>query len=204
MERYVDSTAAAEAEVAVIERVRLILLLSQAYFFFTLALCLVLYHAAIVENEGISFYGVYHVTLPFLVVGFLVAFAGLWRSAAYLERTSAPTLVPAAMRALAVGLFVLLATPFNEGTYLNWAHMIAGVTLALIQAAITITLLTRWRSFGSVTASSVQLLGGVIAAASLPDWHFEYLLQGETIYQIGFAWCMIEWTNALKERRFAS
>jgi hypothetical protein len=39
-----------------------------------------------------------------------------------------------------------------------------------------------------------------MAAASLPDWHFNYLGPGETIFEIGFSWCLVEWTYALYAR----
>src|ERR1700686_4887194 len=44
-------------------------------------------------------------------------------------------------------------------------------------------------------------VGRGVAAASLPDWHFVYLLQGEIVFQNGFAWCLIERTYALTDRR---
>jgi hypothetical protein len=80
---------------------------------------------------------------------------------------------------------------------MNWSHMTTGVTIALTQLAITVLLLAKRRTARSVLGFAVQLGGGILAAASLPDWHFTYLLQGETIYYVGFGWCLIEWTYAL-------
>ena len=45
------------------------------------------------------------------------------------------------------------------------------------------------------------MLGGAMATASLADWSFSYLLQGEVIFQLGFGWCLIERTHALYGRR---
>ena len=39
---------------------------------------------------------------------------------------------------------------------------------------------------------------GLVAFAALPDWKFGYLLQGETIFQIGFGLCLIELTFQVK------
>jgi len=78
--------------------------------------------------------------------------------------------------------------------------MIAGVLGALCQLEVALQLVRENRSFRTVIGLVVLVLGGLIAAASLPDWHFEYLLQGEIIFQVGFAWCLIEWTYALADR----
>ena len=45
----------------------------------------------------------------------------------------------------------------------------------------------------------VQLAGGLLCAASLPDWHFAYLLPGEIIFQIGFAGSLLVGIRALSE-----
>jgi hypothetical protein len=71
---------------------------------------------------------------------------------------------------------------------------------AILQLEIALQLVRESRSFRTVLGLAVPLAGGGIAAASLPDWHFEYLLQGEIIFQVGFSWCLIEWTYALAER----
>jgi hypothetical protein len=56
------------------------------------------------------------------------------------------------------------------------------------------------RSFRTVLGPAVLVLGGFIAASSLPNGHFEDLIQGEIIFQAGFSWCLIERTHALAER----
>ena len=179
---------------------RHVLFVTQSIFFFTLAWCLVLNHSATAENDGISFYGVYHETIPLLVVGYAVAFVGLWRTSTHFRVAGVPTLTWVGLRAIALLLFVLLATPYNRGAFLNWTHMIAGVVGAVFELEVALQLVRESRSARTVLGLVVLLAGGVIAAASLPDWHFEYLLQGEIVFQAGFAWCLIEWTYALAER----
>jgi hypothetical protein len=183
---------------------RQLLALTQVVFFFTLLVCLLIDHSRVAENDGISFYGVDARTLPLLFTGFVVASFGLWRTAAHFSTVNAPALTVVGLRIVSVGLFVLLATPFNRGTIMNWAHMSTGVSLAIIQAAITVLLLSRRLTSRSVFGAALQLLGGLVAAASLPDWHFQYLLQGEILYEIGFGWCLIEWTYALHSRPLRS
>jgi hypothetical protein len=180
---------------------RHILLVTQALFFFALIWCLILNHGPTAENDGISFYGVYHETIPLLVGGYAVAFVGLWRTSSHFKVAGVPALTWVGLRVIAVLLFVLLVSPYNEGALLNWVHMIAGVLGALFEIEVALQLLRESRSFRTITGFVVLLIGGIIAAASLPDWEFTYLLQGEIIFQLGFGWCLIEWTYALAERQ---
>jgi len=179
---------------------RHVLLGTQSLFFFALAWCLVLNHSATAESDGISFYGVYHETLPLLIGGYVAAFVGLWVTSTHFRVAGVPTLTWVGLRAIAVLLFVLLATPYNQGALLNWTHMIAGIVGAIVQLEVALQLVRESRSLRTVLGLALLVLGGVLAAASLPDWHFEYLLQGEIVFQIGFAWCLIEWTYALTDR----
>ena len=179
---------------------RHVLLVTQSLFFLTLGWCLVLNHSATAENDGISFYGVYHETVALLIGGYAVAFVGLWVTSTHFKSAGVPTLTWSGLRIIAVLLFVLLATPYNRGTFLNWTHMLAGILGAICQLEVALQLVRESRSLRTVLGLAVLLVGGVVAAASLPDWHFEYLLQGEIVFQLGFAWCLIEWTYALADR----
>jgi hypothetical protein len=181
-------------------QLRHLLALTLGAFFATLLICLLIKHASVAQRDGISFYGVSAHTLPFLSTGFLVASFGLWRTAAHFSAFDVPALTVVGLRVVLIGLFVLLATPFNRGTFMNWAHMTTGVTLALIQVAITALLLIRRSRRARASARQRSSFGGLVAAASLPDWRFQYLLQGETLNEVGFGWCLIEWTYALHSR----
>jgi hypothetical protein len=179
---------------------RHLLLVTQSLFFFAIAWCLILNHSATAENDGISFYGVHHETIALLIGGYTVAFFGLWHTSTHFRASGVPPLTWVGLRAIAILLFILLATPYNRGALLNWPHMIAGVLGALFQLEVALQLVREGRSFRTVIGLVVLLIGGVIAAASLPDWHFEYLLQGEIVFQVGFTCCLIEWTYALADR----
>jgi hypothetical protein len=191
-----DSSGAVLADT----QTRHVLLVSQSLFFLALAWCLILNHSATAENDGISFYGVYHETVALLIGGYAVAFVGLWITSTHFKAAGVPKLTWVGLRTIAILLLVLLVTPYNRGAFLNWTHMIAGVLGAVCQLEIALQLVRESRSLRTVLGLIVLLLGGVIAAASLPDWHFEYLLQGEIVFQVGFAWCLIEWTYALADR----
>ncbi|HSN02385.1 MAG TPA: hypothetical protein VLS91_02765 [Acidimicrobiales bacterium] len=170
---------------------------TQAIFFALLSCCVAIDHSETAQVDGVSFYGVYHRTVVLLALAFVVAAWGLWKAAGNYADLGAPALTVYGVRVVALGLFVVIATPFNQGTFLNWTHMTAGVAMALVQGAITIALV-RWASRPAAWgAFGVQLFGGLLAAFSLPDWHFPYMLTGEVIYQVGFAAALLTWMVVL-------
>jgi hypothetical protein len=91
----------------------------------------------------------------------------------------------------------LLLTPYTAGTLSNWAHMSVGVAGAVLELFIGIALLQRDRRSWSWLVFAVQLGAGLIAAASLPDWHFGYLLEGEFFYEVGFSLVLLRWYEIL-------
>lgn len=179
-------------------RARSALQLTQGFFFSALAICLVFVHGHVAETDGISYYGVHPATMPAIFLGFGVGAAGLWWSGDQLAAAGAPPWVMWSMRYVAAGLVVLLATPYNQGTFLNWSHETVGVSMAGAQIVLTLGLLARRRAPGVVSAALVLLFGGVLGAIALPDWHIALLLQGEVLIEVGFAWILLEWTHALE------
>ena len=169
------------------------LAITQVIFFVLLAWCVAIDHSRTVQVDGISFYGVFHRTLIQLGLAFVVAAGGLWRAAGHYLALGAPAWMAFGVRVVALSLFLVIATPFNQGTLLNWTHMTVGVAMALVQGAITIALVQRTTRPGALVAFVVQLAGGLVAFASLPDWHFTYLLQGEIAYQVGFSMALVVW-----------
>jgi hypothetical protein len=136
--------AAQEEPVAL--QARHLLVLTQAVFFCVLVVCFFINHGSTAQADGISFYGVYAPTIELLIVGFSVAAVGLWRTAWYFAQSDAPAFSVVGLRIIAVELFVLLLTPYNKGTFFNWAHMVTGVSMSLIQLGIVYLLLQRRRS----------------------------------------------------------
>ena len=172
---------------------------TQTLFFVILFGCVLVSHSRVAQREGISFYAINARTVALAFAGYLVAAAGLWRYSQIVRAAHEERLVWWGLRVVAIVLVVLLATPFNKGTFLNWAHMTAGVIGALAQLALGWRLSLRSREVKAWGAMAVMLSGGVLAAFSLPDWQFSALLEGEIILEIGFAWCMWEWTRQLAE-----
>ena len=183
---------------------RRILGVTQGLFFLAVLWCLVVYHGHNAQTDGISYYGVYPPTIAILVGGYGAAGVGLWWTSLRLRREDALAGAALGLRLIAVGLGLLLVTPYDRGPVWNWSHMAIGVSVALIQLLVSVRLLRELPSGGVVAGFSIQLLGGVLAALSLPDWKFDFLLLGQIVYQVGFAWCMLEWAHLLGARATAS
>ena len=83
------------------------------------------------SDQSDTFYGVYHETVALLIGGYAVAFVGLWRTSTHFRAAGVAALTWVCLRAIAILLFILLATLYNRGAFLNWTHMIAGVLGAL-------------------------------------------------------------------------
>lgn len=182
-----------------------LLTLTQALFFASLGLCVAINHSVTASNDGISFYGVYPSTIVIVLVGYAAASIGIYSASSWLRDNGAPATAVRGARVVALGLPLLLATPYNRGTALNWAHMLIGVVMALAQGAATISLVRRRRGAGAWAVFAVQLAGGLIAAASLPDWSFPWLLPGEILYELAYGASLFLWIDELggPERRRA-
>ena len=174
-----------------------LLALTQGLFFASLGLCIAINHSVTASNDGISFYGVDPSTIVLVIVGYAAASIGIYSASNWLRDASAPATAVRGARAVAIGLPLLLATPYNEGPVWNWAHMTVGVAMALAQGAATISLVRRRGGAGSWVVFSIQLAGGLLAAASLPDWSFPWLLPGETVYELAYGASLFLWIDEL-------
>ena len=180
------------------QHVRRLLLATQLAFFVSLIVCWMIAGGQRASTNVISYYGVYAPTVPIISLGYLLASVGLWRTARYFRFLDQARVVVWGLRYIAIGLIALLLVPYNINGYFNVGHTLLGVTGAVTQVVIAIILLRPLHSWRGWLAFTVQIGGGLIAFAALPDWKFGYLLQGETIFQIGFGWCLIELTFQVK------
>ena len=173
---------------------RQVLAATQVVFFVCVAMCVAIAHPRQVESYGISYFGVHAPTLPIISIGYGVASVGLWRTARFLDLPSVAPYLASTLRVIAVALPLLLLTPFNHGSFFNWAHMGIGIVIGTTQMGAATYLFLRQRRATTTVAFFLQLIGGLVSAASLPDWGFNHMLDGELVFEVGFAWCMILWT----------
>ena len=178
---------------------RRLLATTQVIFFASLALCVIVNHSTKAQQDGISFYGVWPPTVIVVVAGYAAGGLGLWRAGSWFRAAAAPSSVFLGVRVVALGLPLLLATPYDEGAVLNWTHITIGVAMALVQAAGTIALVRRRSRVDAWVLFAAQLAGGLLAAASLPTWHFAFLLQGEIVYELAYGVSLIVWVYELAQ-----
>jgi hypothetical protein len=179
---------------------RQVLVATQVVFFVCVALCEAVAHGPDAEIYGISYFGVHAPTIPLVAIGYGVAAVGLWRTSTLFASLDAPGVLAPGLRVVALGLPLELATPFNHGSFFNWAHMSIGVAIGITQMGLSTVLVLRHPRPSTTAAFLWQLAGGIVAAASLPDWDFNHMLDGEMIFELGFAWCMILWTYVVTTR----
>lgn len=160
-------------------------------FFSSVAACLAITHDATVEHDGISYFSVRSTTLPVIVLGYGSVILGMLVAARRFPDDSLGRRLALPMRCLPVFFVLLLLTPFNKGTALNWSHMTVGVTLALAQGVVTVWLCSVLPAPRVLAAAALELAGGVVSALSLPDTSFNYLLVGELLFNLGFCLCLV-------------
>lgn len=181
------------------------LIATQVVFFACVVACVLVDPTKQAEIYGISYYGVHAPTLPLVAIGYGVGALGMWRGAKYLAALDVATFVVVGLRLVAIALPLELFTPFNHGTFFNWTHMLVGIVIGVTQMTTGVLLVWRQPRTTTSVACVGQLIGGLIAAASLPDWGFNHMLEGELVFELGFSWCLVLWTymSNAKEQTWA-
>jgi hypothetical protein len=170
------------------------LVATQVVFFACVVGCVLVDPSNQAELYGISYYGVHAPTLPLVAIGYGVGALGMWRTASYLSSLDVSAFVAPGLRVVALALPLELLTPFNHGSFFNWTHMAIGIVIGVTQMVTGTLLALRQPRPATFFVFLVQLIGGLLAAASLPDWGFNHMLEGEVIFEVGFSWCLVMWT----------
>jgi hypothetical protein len=160
-------------------------------FFSSVVVCLYIAHDATVEHDGISYFSVRATTLPVIVCGYVAVAAGMLCAANRFPDDELGRRLALPLRCFPAFFALLLLTPFNRGTALNWTHMTVGVTLAISQALVTAWLCTVLPAVRVLASAALELAGGLVAACSLPGTGFNYLFAGELIFNVGFCLCLL-------------
>ncbi|NNN13560.1 MAG: hypothetical protein HKL81_07440 [Acidimicrobiaceae bacterium] len=154
----------------------------------TVVVCSLILFDHSVSVYGISYWGIRLATVPVLVIGLTATSLLLFQAASRLPDDKPFTYIALCFRVVGVGAILLLLTPYTAGTFFNWAHMTIGAAFFLAQMTTSTYLYIKlpkdsWLN----SAIVVQLLGGIMAMLSLPDNLLALMLQGEVLFQIGFA-----------------
>jgi hypothetical protein len=160
-------------------------------FFGSVVVCLAIAHDAVVEHDGISYFSVRATTLPVILCGYVAVAAGMLLAASRFPDDELGRRLALPLRCFPGFFALLLVTPFNRGTALNWTHMTVGVTLALAQALVTAWLCTVLPAVRVLASAALEFAGGLLAVGSLPGSAFNYLFTGELLFNVGFCLCLL-------------
>ena len=154
----------------------------------TVIVCSLILFDHSVSVYGISYWGIRLETVPILVIGLMATSLMLFQAASRLPDQKPLTYMAICFRVVGAGAILLLLTPYTAGTFFNWAHMTIGATFFLAQMATSAYMYIKLpKDFWLSSAILVQLFGGILAMLSLPDNLLALMLQGEVLFQIGFA-----------------
>ncbi len=152
-----------------------------------LAISLIFLHNASVQIYGVSEFGVHLTTVLSLGTGLFVASYSIWGVAEDLQRETQRSTLKRAFQGMSIFLVLIVLTPFSINTFFNWTHMIVGTLLFLDQLAISIYLVNvNDYKNKLVIYFVVEIMGGILAALSLPNHMLTYMFQGEVLFQVGF------------------
>jgi hypothetical protein len=155
-------------------------------FWASVALCLLISHSATTEHDGLSYFGIRADTLPIIVLGYASVSAGMLLAARRLPLDEIGRRLARPLRCWPACFALLLITPFDAGTAVNWTHMTLGVTLAVSQAVVTIWLCSAFPVPRVLGCAGMVLVGGIVCALSMPGTSFNFLLQGEVLFNAAF------------------
>lgn len=161
---------------------------SELILFATIAICTVVLQSNLVNVYGISYFGIRLKTIPIVAAGFVIGGSLLYLTSNKITAQEEPwRLIRLTLRVVAVGIVLLLLTPYTLDTFFNWTHMAIGAAIFALQMYMSAVVTFRYsKDKISKIALLVQFIGGVLAMLSLPDNMLNFMLEGEVIFQIGF------------------
>jgi hypothetical protein len=143
---------------------------------------------------GVSVYGVHMTTLPVYGATYLLCAYFLLRAGNSVALGRHERLVKVALWGTGAGLALLLITPFTIDTFFNWTHMVIGAAFFAFDMFVGAVLACSGaRSRWVIVAVVVELTGGLLSAGSLPDHALTLMIQGEALFQLGFALILELW-----------
>ncbi len=166
---------------------------SQLLLLFFLFICFIIKPEILLNNEGISAFGIDIKTIVPYAIGYLLCSYFIGKSVKYMKHNSNPyKIIFYSMNTIAILFIALVFTPYAINTGFNWIHTIISTSLFLTELGLIIylTIITK-NNFINILLIIGQIISGIIAMYSiypiLPiTGKLNFLLQGEVLFQTFF------------------
>lgn len=158
------------------------LLYAQACFYVGLIICVLLKPTGLTINGGISYYGIYKLTIiPYCLALLGAAYWCLRSAKGVTDQVIVFTLV--SMSVLLVGLVI---TPDTGGRFIADAHVLCGSVLFIIQLLASGWLISRTQyDLWVIGWALIELAGGIASLIYLSPKN-GYLLESQVVFQFSF------------------
>ncbi len=173
---------------------------SQACFFITIAVCIVLMPGAAAHHDGLSDFGIHERTVVPYVAGLLLTGYFMIKAAHALpQNTRTLKFLTEALFALAVLVVGVSLTPYSVDALFDWAHIGASSVLFLDELVLAV-----WLVFAHVRGRlNFALLAAQLAAALVAFYSelgvLDRMLTGEIATQVAFGILLIRCLHRLTQ-----
>ncbi|HEY6798418.1 MAG TPA: hypothetical protein VI248_27380 [Kineosporiaceae bacterium] len=151
----------------------------------TVGLCSAIEFTSSTRSDGLSWFGANRRTVLPFVVG-MAAVAGLqWHAAARLPRTGALRGTRSLLRASAVLLIGILATPYVVGVWVEAVHEVLAGGLFLLQLVFAVRYWAAHRTAVLAALTVVQVVAGMLALAAVLGLQDD-LFHAQVAFQLAF------------------
>jgi hypothetical protein len=162
-----------------------------------LIICVLIKPSGLSANDGISYYGVFLVTIGPYIVSLIASAVFFWLAADHLDsHIKLGDYISSSLRIMAILTVSLILTPHTKFEDL---HTTIGSTLfalqIIISGMIALHVYPSWKSYSLVL---VELVSGLAALFYLPTAN-GLLIQSQVVYQIAFSTLLIITFNQKKE-----
>ena len=161
------------------------LVYGQLCFYIGLLFCAVLKQSGLTINEGISYYGVFRLTIVPYAVGLLGSAYFCARFASQLNAIRQP-FFSYSFFTISILIVGVVFTPDTLGRFFNDAHMTFGTILFVVQLLLSgwIIHCLRYDAW-AIVLSLIELAGGIVSFIYLGPAH-GYLLESQLLFQVSF------------------
>ncbi len=158
---------------------------SQGCFYLGLLICTILKPKGLTINQGISYYGVFWLTIVPYCFGLLGGAYFCWRYALQLKKPDL-WLVRYTFVAMSLLIIGVALTPDTLGRFIDDLHVTCGSILFVLQLLFSGWLIVQLQyDFRAIALSLLELMAGVMSFIYLAPKH-GYLLESQVVFQLSF------------------